>query len=116
MKNLKITKGEWKYKIWNSRIMFKKPNMDLWFKDDGNDFTHEPKEVLANAQLIADAGTTANKCGKLPSELLAERDELLESLKKVDAFIKKNENVNYWCRLLQREVDTETIINKTLSK
>lgn len=39
------------------------------------------RESEANAKLIADAGTTAQKSGKLPSELLKERDELLEVLK-----------------------------------
>lgn len=37
----------------------------------------------ANAILIADAGTTTNKCKKLPSELLVENNELLEALKKI---------------------------------
>lgn len=37
--------------------------------------------IKANAKLIADAGTTANICGKLPSQLLAEHNELLEMLK-----------------------------------
>jgi hypothetical protein len=35
-----------------------------------------------NAKLIADAGTTVNKCGLIPSELLAQRNDLLESLQK----------------------------------
>lgn len=34
-----------------------------------------------NALLIADAGTTANKCGLLPSTLLEQRNELLGMLK-----------------------------------
>lgn len=34
----------------------------------------------ANALFIADAGTTANKCGLLPSELLKQRDELRDAL------------------------------------
>lgn len=38
------------------------------------------KEYLANFDLIVDAGNTANRTGKLPSELEAERDELLEAL------------------------------------
>ena len=38
------------------------------------------EEGKSNAKLIADAGTTANKCGLLPSELLAQRDDLLEAL------------------------------------
>ena len=35
----------------------------------------------ANAKLITDAGNTAQKCGLLPSELLEQRDELLNTLK-----------------------------------
>lgn len=41
------------------------------------------EEVQANAQLIADAGTTANKCGKLPSELLEINEELFGFLKNI---------------------------------
>ncbi len=41
------------------------------------------EEMNANAKLIADAGTTANKCGLLPSELLKQRDELLKALRAV---------------------------------
>ena len=37
----------------------------------------------ANALLIADAGTTSNKSGLLPSELLEQRNELLEALKAI---------------------------------
>jgi len=37
-------------------------------------------ERIANAKLIADAGTTANECGLLPSELLSQRNEMLEML------------------------------------
>ena len=33
-------------------------------------------EAIANAELIADAGNTANKCVMLPSQILAQRDEL----------------------------------------
>lgn len=42
--------------------------------------TNGNKKSLANARLIADAGTTANKCGLLPSELLDQRNDLLEAL------------------------------------
>jgi len=34
----------------------------------------------ADAELICDAGNTAQKCGLLPSELLQQRDELKEEL------------------------------------
>ena len=37
-------------------------------------------EANANTALIADAGTTANLCGLLPSELLKQRDELRGAL------------------------------------
>jgi len=37
----------------------------------------------ANAKLIADAGTTINKCDLLPSELLSQRNEMLEILERV---------------------------------
>ena len=38
------------------------------------------EEGKANAKLIADAGNTANKCGLLPSELLEQRNDLIEAL------------------------------------
>ena len=40
-----------------------------------------PRQMEANANLIADALNTANKCGLLPSELLEQRDELLYCVK-----------------------------------
>lgn len=45
-------------------------------------FTYSDQDE-ANAQLIADAFNTANKCDMLPSELLEQRDELLKLLKSV---------------------------------
>lgn len=48
------------------------------------------EKMEANAQLIADAGTTANKCGLLPSELLEQRDELLNKLKDLTNRIEEN--------------------------
>jgi hypothetical protein len=41
----------------------------------GND-----EESKVNAKLISDAGTTASKCGLFPSEILAQRNEMLEAL------------------------------------
>ena len=62
----------------------------------GNCYNIEVKnvytEIIANitgennSALIADAGTTANKCQLLPSELLVQRDELLKSLIEVIEF------------------------------
>jgi N-acetylglucosamine-6-phosphate deacetylase len=59
-----------------------------------------PTEVAANATLIADAGTTYNRTGLLPSELAAQRDELLEVLKRVR---------EYWQYSETNPVSTQTI-------
>ena len=84
MKELKITKGDWLFEIEESRVVFENPNMDLWFKNFNNGFDSTKEEVLSNAKLIADAGTTANKCGLLPSELLEQRDDILKELDKIN--------------------------------
>ncbi|MBO2546062.1 hypothetical protein J0871_16720 [Salegentibacter sp. BDJ18] len=47
------------------------------------------EEVEANAVLVADAFEIANKCQKLPSELLKERDALLEKLKDMTKYIRR---------------------------
>lgn len=47
-----------------------------------NAYGKTEKEAKANAKLIANAGTTANKCGLLPSELLEQRDELVNLLER----------------------------------
>lgn len=46
-----------------------------------------PRQMEANANLIADAFNTANKCGLLPSELLEQRDELLMYTKSLIEYI-----------------------------
>lgn len=45
-------------------------------------------EQQSNAQLIADAGTTANKCGLLPSELLAENEKLKIAVRQLGDLVK----------------------------
>ncbi len=52
------------------------------------EYFNEKNEIEANAQLIADAGNTINKCDLMPSELLIQRDELLKELQKVRLDIK----------------------------
>lgn len=39
------------------------------------------KQIIAVSELIADAGNTIQLCDKLPSELLAERDETITIIK-----------------------------------
>lgn len=85
MKDLGITEGEWEKLEINitdykqlAIICGKKVIAHVYLPD------YEIKEEhLANAKLIADAGTTANKCGLLPSELLEQRDEMLEMLQDI---------------------------------
>lgn len=81
MKDLKITKREWKVKQNGIQHNYVKAG-DIKIQQIGYMFASEGD---ANALLIADAGTTANKCGLLPSELLAQRNELLEALINIKA-------------------------------
>lgn len=77
MKELRITKGEWKYRDHFSDGIIETEETIIghlmkWGSPED--------ELQANALLIADAGNTAQKCGLLPSELLQQRDELREAL------------------------------------
>lgn len=74
--NLGITEGDWSvtkggfmYGVYQNKTQI----CLLPVKEDSK----------SNAKLIADAGTTANKCGKLPSEILKERDECMEVLEEL---------------------------------
>jgi hypothetical protein len=85
---LNITAGEWK--ISNCSIKDAYSKIETVFESsmvDTDDhvagiliLNSNKEAVKANAALIADAGTTANLCGLLPSELLKQRDELREAL------------------------------------
>ena len=79
MKELGITKGEWRYEIYASYYAIQNTSgytsNDLLLADSVGSF-----EAEHNADLICDAGNTAQKCGLLPSELLRQRDELREAL------------------------------------
>ena len=94
MKELGITKGEWKIRLFPEGDDFfveapnlNKPELGYGIEIMQDDFgTHNgyPREQrLADAVLIADAGNTAQKCGLLPSELLRQRDELKEALDRI---------------------------------
>jgi len=47
-------------------------------------------DQLNNATLIADAFNTANSCGLLPSELLAQNTRLLQALKDITMYCRFN--------------------------
>ncbi len=83
---LEISKGEWIYEGGDNN------SIDIVLPDDSTisidrqsrysgEYVLSREGMQANAILIADAGTTANKCQLLPSELLVQRDELLKQLK-----------------------------------
>lgn len=91
MKELKITKGEWTSIFRNKHdcgirsdkgficLMIMPshyPNQDVRYDEELEECRHD-------AELIADAGNTYQKCDLLPSELLQQRDELLEALKEI---------------------------------
>lgn len=84
---LNITAGEWKCSDHNN-FEYIDIDSDLECCRISSVYTgpedyRSKEEREANALLIADAGTTANKCGLLPSELLRQRDELREIAEKI---------------------------------
>ena len=78
MQDLKITKGKWQ---------FAQVTMNQYVHSDGkvicNVIKRFEQETKAVGELITDAGNTAQLCGLLPSELLKQRDKLLEALKEL---------------------------------
>ena len=88
MEKFKGTKGDWSAK---DKLVYRRDWRDLYEYGGklggdkpiaslmGTGF-YEKEEIEANAKLIADAGTTASKCGMMPSELLEQRNDLLEAL------------------------------------
>lgn len=84
MKELKITKGVWDY----SEVMnfsdtlvsyIKAGNLEI-AQTRGDWHERSEEEIEANAQLIAEAGTVSNECGKSPRELVEENEKLNFSL------------------------------------
>ena len=77
MKELGITKGEWQFERYGIFFSIQiEPGYN--FSDLLNGESVGFYEAEHNAELICDAGNTAQKCGLLPSELLRQRDELIE--------------------------------------
>jgi hypothetical protein len=83
MKELGITKGEWKVddEYLRHKIEINNSTIHLYHTVVTFNWTMITyNEAKSNALLIADAGNTAQKCGLLPSELLKQRDELKRAL------------------------------------
>jgi hypothetical protein len=79
---IKISKGIWRTSLDCCEVTTSKVGILEGSKEICNisRFAKTAEEIAANAKLIADAGNTANKCGLLPSELLEQRNDLLEAL------------------------------------
>ena len=77
-------------------------------------FTPED-EVMANIALIKDAFNTANKTGLTPSELMEQRDELLEALKYsnllLDEFGKLKTFKSRWPEITQQHIMNDDAIS-----
>lgn len=96
MRKLQITGGEAKifnecfineYGFYTQPISISSRNGILL----SNAYGKNKNEAIANAQLIADAFNTANKCDMLPSELLELLNEVYTTFKlDVDSFTKEN--------------------------
>jgi len=88
MKDLKITKGEWKSIFRNKHDMGVRSDkgyicfmtMPTHFTMQDARYEEELEECKSDAELIADAGNTTQKCSLLPSELLKQNEELREAL------------------------------------
>ncbi len=91
MKDLVITKGEWRHN------KHSRGNVEANGRSVANCMGYSTnigrgehiEENYANADLVIDAGNTAQVCGLLPSELLKQRDELKEALKEMSELFEK---------------------------
>lgn len=115
-----ITKGKWKVAQLNNSeigkdgaILHVVSGKALY----GNEICamfQDRRKNKANAKLIADAGTTANKCGLFPSELLEQRNELLEALKSITYYWNTpnkgslNEHVEHSLKLAEQAIKNAT--------
>lgn len=79
---LKITKGEWtafqsgdRFYIGSNGASFNNLLAEIFAPEEAKD-----EEDMANAQLIAEAGTVANETGKTPRQLADLNKELLQVL------------------------------------
>ena len=76
-------------------------------------FGQTKEETEANSQLIVDAFNTTNSCGLLPSELLKQRDEMLEMLLTIQDSLFANKtpkeaNPHHWTNKLENIIKQST--------
>ena len=98
MKDLGITKGEWRIRLFpdGDDFFVEAPNLNKpqlgygieIMQDDFGEHNGYPREQrLADAILIADAGNVAQKCGLLPSELLKQRDDAVDKVETLVGYL-----------------------------
>jgi hypothetical protein len=76
MRDIGVTKGEW----WPRAIETNgTKGFEVCYSEDEECIT-DHVYTKSDAILIVDAGNTAQKCNLLPSELLAQRDQLIKVL------------------------------------
>lgn len=133
MKDLKITKGEWWPCCKDTRPHFifvgeEDKVVCAMSSNEKDSDNYEPLmaevsmvERIANAALIADAGNAAQICGLLPSELLKQRDKLLEALKELvhlhgceqEGLLSGQPTPEQWLKAVEK---AEMVINKAEEK
>ena len=102
MKELGITKGEWKYRDhFSDGIVETEETIIGHLMKWGS----PEDELQHNAALICNAGNTAQKCGLQPSELLKQRDELREVLKRFTERMRR-----YWADTYQEEAPDLSLV------
>ncbi len=100
MKELGITKGEYSWERYEYLSYVKAGGKMIC------SFTELPNDQeLALCKLFTDAGNTAQKCGLLPSELLQQRDELRELLKRFTECMRR-----YWADTYQEEAPDLSLV------
>lgn len=86
MSKLNITEGEWEMEGEDYSIAIGRSDLSYQVADV---YGKNQEEMTDNATLIADAGNTYQKCQLKPSELLEQRNELLEFIKEAHDSINK---------------------------
>jgi hypothetical protein len=108
MKTLNITKGEWKADRDNVYSIQPKITADIICESPKKEY-HSYSFWDDNSKLISDAGTTYNTTPILPSELLKQRNELLEALKVIQKQFNKDGNLTgYFYEICETAIKNAT--------
>jgi hypothetical protein len=81
MKDLGITKGEYKIRKNGQELFIDTPTMEIC-----RSWSYSPK-YLKHFELFCDAGNTAQRCGLLPSELLKQRDDAVDKVETLVGYL-----------------------------